>query len=168
MKRYSDLLMLLSPKYWIYLLRLTKKMYIENLNSIKMLKRNEGAFIEPTASFRNPERISLDKDVLIGPYSILWPGNGTISIGKGTLLGPNVQIYASNHGTDSSTSINNQELIGLDVLIEEDCWIGAGCIILAGVKIGKGSVIAAGSVVTNNVPSYTIVGGTPAKKIRDR
>ncbi|OJX91084.1 MAG: hypothetical protein BGP01_11670 [Paludibacter sp. 47-17] len=60
--------------------------------------------------------------------------------------------------------------VGLDskVIIENDVWIGYGAIILSGVKISKGSIVAAGSVVTKDVPSYSIVGGNPAKVLRKR
>lgn len=54
------------------------------------------------------------------------------------------------------------------IIIGNDVWIGARVTILDGVKIGDGAVIAAGSVVTKDVPSYTIVGGIPASKIRLR
>jgi len=59
---------------------------------------------------------------------------------------------------------------GLDekIIIEDDVWVGYGSIILSGVRIGQGSIIAAGSVVTNNVQSFSIYGGIPAKKISDR
>lgn len=55
-----------------------------------------------------------------------------------------------------------------DIIIGDDVWIGTNAIILSGVKIGQGAVIAAGSVVTKNVPSYSIVGGVPAKVIKYR
>jgi len=54
------------------------------------------------------------------------------------------------------------------VIIEDDVWIGARVIILAGVTIGTGAVIGAGSVVTRDVLPFTIVGGVPAKLIRER
>ena len=54
------------------------------------------------------------------------------------------------------------------VLIENDVWIGAGCTIMSGVKIGSGSVVAAKSVVIKDVDPYTIVGGNPAKQIKQR
>ena len=52
--------------------------------------------------------------------------------------------------------------------IGNDVWIGHGAFILPGVKIGDGAVIAAMSVVTKDVPSYAVVGGSPAKVIRCR
>ena len=52
--------------------------------------------------------------------------------------------------------------------IGNDVWIGYEAVIMAGVHIGDGAVIAARAVVTKDVPPYTIVGGTPARKIRMR
>ena len=56
----------------------------------------------------------------------------------------------------------------MEVVIGNDVWIGYGVILLAGITIGDGAVIAAGSVVTKDVKPYTIVGGVPAKLIRNR
>ena len=55
-----------------------------------------------------------------------------------------------------------------DIVIGNDVWIGYEAVIMAGVHIGDGAIIAARAVVTKDVPSYTIVGGTPAKEIRKR
>lgn len=55
-----------------------------------------------------------------------------------------------------------------DIIIDNDVWIGYEAVIMAGVHIGDGAVIAARAVVTKDVPPYTIVGGTPARKIRMR
>lgn len=54
------------------------------------------------------------------------------------------------------------------VVIEDDVWIGHGSIILSGTTIGRGSIIAAGSVVTGDVEPYSIYGGNPAAKIKNR
>ena len=55
-----------------------------------------------------------------------------------------------------------------DTVIGNDVWIGYRATILPGVTIGDGAIIGAYSVVTNDVPSYTIVGGNPAQLIRKR
>jgi len=51
--------------------------------------------------------------------------------------------------------------------IKKNAWIGANATILPGVTIGKNAVVAAGSVVNKNVPDHTIVGGIPAKIIKN-
>ncbi len=55
-----------------------------------------------------------------------------------------------------------------DIIIGNDVWIGYEAVILAGVTIGDGAIIGTRAVVTKDVPSYTIVGGVPAKPIRKR
>jgi maltose O-acetyltransferase len=53
------------------------------------------------------------------------------------------------------------------IIVEENVWIGVRATVLRGVTIGAGSVVAAGSVVTKDVPPRTLVGGLPAKVIRE-
>ncbi|MFQ4139758.1 acyltransferase [Nodosilinea sp. PGN35] len=57
---------------------------------------------------------------------------------------------------------------GLEIVVEDDVWIGYGAILLSGVKVGRGAIVAAGSVVTRDVPPYAIVAGTPAKVLSYR
>ena len=54
------------------------------------------------------------------------------------------------------------------MIIENDVWIGYGCTLMSSIRIGSGSVIAARSVVVKDVAPYTIVGGNPAKFIKER
>ena len=55
-----------------------------------------------------------------------------------------------------------------DIVIGNDVWIGYEAVILSGVTIGDGAIIGTRALVTKDVPSYTIVGGVPAKPIRKR
>src|SRR3954454_14434662 len=52
--------------------------------------------------------------------------------------------------------------------IGHDVWIGHGAIVLPRRSIGSGAVVAAGAIVTKDVPSYTIVAGNPARRIKRR
>lgn len=56
----------------------------------------------------------------------------------------------------------------LETEIGHDVWIGDNAVIVAGVRVGTGSVVGAGAVVTRDVAPYSIVGGVPARLIRDR
>ena len=51
--------------------------------------------------------------------------------------------------------------------IGQDAWIGTGAVILPDVHIGEGAIVGANSVVTSDVPPYTVVGGAPARKIKN-
>ena len=68
-----------------------------------------------------------------------------------------------------NNSIRTNSLRNLNLpIIGNDVWIGANVIIGRNVIVGDGAVIGAGSVVTKNVPPYTVVGGVPAKILKQR
>ena len=54
------------------------------------------------------------------------------------------------------------------IVIHDNVWIGTRATILKGVTIGEGAIVAAGAVVTKNVPPHTLVGGVPAKIIKEK
>ncbi|MSE09620.1 hypothetical protein GKC33_13385, partial [Lactobacillus salivarius] len=56
---------------------------------------------------------------------------------------------------------------GLPITVKDNVWIGGNVVILPGVTIGKNSIVAAGAVVTKDVPDNVIVGGNPARVIRE-
>jgi len=112
-------------------------------------------------------RIGIGDGVVIN-YGFICHAMGGLTIGDFTLISPNVQMYAQNHGINAKQLIKRQAQTGKGIIIREDCWIGAGSIILDGVIIGDGAVVGAGSVVTKNIPSYEIWAGNPARKIGER
>lgn len=104
----------------------------------------------------------------IGPLGYIGC-SGFISIGNNVLMGPRVGLYAENHNfSRTDIPMREQGVTRESIRIEDDCWIGADSVILAGVTIGTGSIVAAASVVTKDVPPRSIVGGCPAKLIRQR
>ena len=88
-----------------------------------------------------------------------------ITIGRHTLVGPNVQIYTPHHPIDYVARREYKEY-AYPVTIGEDCWIGGGAIICPGVTIGDRCIIGAGSVVTKDIPSDTMAAGNPARAIK--
>lgn len=103
----------------------------------------------------------------IGVYAKIPSG---VEIGSDVMMGPYCKIYTQNHNfKDLTKPIRVQGYLPREnVFISDDVWIGGHVIILPGVKIGKGSIIGAGSVVTKNFPDYSIIGGNPARVIKNR
>ena len=96
-------------------------------------------------------------------------GKGKIYIGNNVLIGPNSVFRSNNHNfKNKNIPIKEQGMTDGDIFIDDDVWISSNSVILPNCRIGKGAIIAAGAVVTNNVESYSIVGGVPAKFIQRR
>jgi acetyltransferase-like isoleucine patch superfamily enzyme len=111
--------------------------------------------------------IRIGRDCLIGEYSIIR-GQGGVRIGNRVYTSPFTQIIAVNHVfNDPDKPFIEQGITAEGITIEDDVWLGAGSIITDGVRVGKGAVIAAGAVVTENVPEHTVVGGVPARPIKE-
>lgn len=89
-----------------------------------------------------------------------------VNIGNNVMLAPRVCIFAATHPIDAYIRNSGVEY-GKPITIEDNVWIGGNSVINPGVRIGKNSVVASGSVVTKDVPPNTIVGGNPARVIRN-
>lgn len=93
----------------------------------------------------------------------------SVEIGENCLIAANTQIFdGSGHDLSFENPDNRINTLGNNkpIVIENSVWIGANSIILPGIRIGYGSVVASGSVVTKNIPPLTLVGGNPAKIIK--
>lgn len=124
----------------------------------------------------------------VGDYSYLGPGCmvGDAKIGKFCAIAAQVRIGAPNHPMerpsqhrftycpeyyDAAATRDHaffRDRHDARVTIGNDVWIGHAVIVLPGITIGDGAVLAAGAVVTKDVAPYTIVGGVPARQIRER
>jgi maltose O-acetyltransferase len=109
----------------------------------------------------------------IGEYTFIGRGveieiSTRVTIGRHGLIAPGVFITDHNHGTSIDEPIFRQPSVHSTVVIGDDVWIGANAVILPGVNIGDGAVVGAGAVVTSDVPPRSIVGGVPARLIRNR
>ncbi|WP_455269725.1 DapH/DapD/GlmU-related protein [Rhizobium herbae] len=159
-------------------------------------KLSEEPTIHPTATVNQStlgrytevgERCRID-EVEFGDYSYI-ERDGMIwcaTIGKFANLAASVRINATNHPTWRATLHHftyrasnywpdadmEQDFFAWRrenrVIIGHDVWIGHGSTVLPGVTIGNGAVVGSGAVVSKDVAPYTIVGGVPAKLIRER
>ena len=92
--------------------------------------------------------------------------SGTISIGDRVSIGHEVLILTSTHDVAGGEGRAGDVAIA-PVVIEDGAWLGARCVLLPGVRIGKGAVVAAGAIVAESVTAHTLVGGVPARAIRE-
>lgn len=113
------------------------------------------------------EKLSIGTNVSIHSNCYI-DANGEIEIRNNVSIAHNSTILSTNHDwRDLSLPIKYNPVISDEVIIYDDVWIGCGCRILAGVKIKTRSIIAAGAVVNKDVRSKTIVGGVPAKVLKE-
>ncbi len=127
--------------------------------------------VHSTTSIRNAKNISLGFDTRITTNCIIWAGQTSkITIGDNVLIGPGVQLHASNHGyARGKGPMTYQERIEKDIKLGNDVWIGGNSVITAGVTLADGIIVAAGSTVTKSFDEKNIIiGGVPAKKITER
>jgi acetyltransferase-like isoleucine patch superfamily enzyme len=89
---------------------------------------------------------------------------GGITIEDDVLIGPKVNLITENHPLDPA---DRRALICKPIVIKRNVWIGAGSTVLPGVTIGENAVVAAGAVVSKDVPANTVVGGIPARQIKN-
>lgn len=109
-------------------------------------------------------------DVYIAPGLTMAVGvedvNMHLEIGDRVSFGPNVTLILATHPNFSRLNkiVKHPKR---EITIGHDSWLGANVVIMPDVHIGKYCIIGAGAVVTHNVPDYHVVGGVPAKKIKE-
>ena len=121
----------------------------------------DGGFVMPGLTGVCFDRVKMGKGVMI-MNNCLMMARGDITIDDGVMIAANAQLISNNHD-----SHDRMILTCKPVHICKNVWIGAGATILPGVTVGDNAVVAAGAIVTKDVAPNTIVGGNPAKVIRE-
>lgn len=122
-----------------------------------------GSCIHRNCRFFHIGNLSIGKDSVIN-FGCFLDNRRGISIGNNVGIAHNTKIYTLGH------DINSQyfETKGAPVVIEDNVFIFSNSLIMPGVTIHEGAIVLAGSVVTKDVDAYTVVGGNPAKYIKNR
>jgi acetyltransferase-like isoleucine patch superfamily enzyme len=102
----------------------------------------------------------------------IWIGSDVMISWGTTVVDHNSHAIAFSQRANDITEWRNgkkdwSNVVCLPVRISDKAWIGFNAIILKGVRIGEGAIVGAGAVVTKDVAPWTIVGGNPAKLIRE-
>lgn len=123
--------------------------------------------IEKGAQFGSGDKIRIGDNSGLGINCYI--PNGSI-IGNDVMMGPNCYIHPRNHSfARTDIPMRKQGYSPCKpVIIEDDVWIGQDVTIMVGRHIRKGSIVAACAVVTKDFPEYSIIGGNPAKLIKNR
>lgn len=116
------------------------------------------------ADLKYPENLILGDRVVIGVNASIG-AHSPIRIGNNVRISRDAQIESAS--LDFSSGPPPYRHVSQPIVIEDGVWIGTRAIILGGVHIGANSVVAAGSIVTRDVPTNALVGGIPARILKD-
>ncbi|MEC4176346.1 DapH/DapD/GlmU-related protein [Adlercreutzia sp. R7] len=122
----------------------------------------EGFGLFPPFNSDCGKNIFLGRDVFINS-GCKFQDQGGIYLGDRVFIGHNVVLATLNHDLNP---VRRADMDPASVRIGDDVWIGANATVLPGVTIGNGAVVAAGAVVACDVPPLTVVGGVPARVIK--
>lgn len=153
----------------------TKKLLVQMNNSSNpteirdLLSQITDSKIDKSVDVFTPLYINYGKHTKIGKnvfinFDCTFLDLGGITIEDNVLIAPKVSLLSEGHPV--SPEHRHSLMVG-HIHIKKNAWIGAGAIILQGVTVGENSIVAAGAVVSTNIPDNTIVGGIPAKIIKE-
>lgn len=135
----------------------------------RLLLRAFGAKIAPTAVVYSSAKVYYPANLMMDDYSCLASdvdcyNVAPVRVGRFATVSQYAFICTASHDISSP----NHELIVAPVVIADNSWVGAGAFIGMGITIGEGAVVGARAAVFKDVAPWTVVGGNPAKFIKDR
>jgi acetyltransferase-like isoleucine patch superfamily enzyme len=116
----------------------------------------------------NKAIITLGTGVLVGLYTV-FNGGDSISAGEKSLISGFVYLQTSMHGfKNKNVSLQDQGYDHAPVDLGKDTWLGTHVVIMPGVKLAEGFVVGSNAVVNASVEAFKVVGGIPAKELKER
>jgi acetyltransferase-like isoleucine patch superfamily enzyme len=115
------------------------------------------------SEIHTPERLTVGRNCAIGNNCVL-DARGGIAIGENVNISSHARLQTAKHLIDDPDFMHDFSPIA----VGDRAWIAEGAVVLGGVSIGEGAVVAAGAIVTKDVAPFIVVGGIPARAIRER
>jgi putative colanic acid biosynthesis acetyltransferase WcaF len=129
---------------------------------VRLEERGSGVIMLGTEVYA-PARLELGRGTIVGRHCLL-DARGGIRIGRDVNVSSYTRFMTAKHVIDDPWFDAEFD----PAIVEDRVWIAMGATVLGGVTIGEGAVVAAGSVVTRDVDPFMVVGGVPARPIRER
>lgn len=136
--------------------------------SIRLGYRGVGSIFEYPSVIGNPSQVYLHDYSRLQRYHKILNYRGKFVMKEYSGAAINLTVVTGNHTPTvgipqyllAPSHVNDHEM---DVIVEEDAWLGTNVTLIAGAHIGRGAVVGAGSIVNKDIPPYAIVVGVPAK-----
>jgi len=162
--------------YYLFIQKLPHSRLWGGFNSIRKSYVSKMLKVMPNDSnskFENGIYISDAKNLKIGSYVRINEHvflQGEITIGNYVMIAPYTAIYtnAHEHSDLAIPMVQQGDTKTQKVIIGNNAWLGRNVVVLPGIKVGEGAIVGANSVVTKDVAPFTVVGGVPAKHIKNR
>jgi acetyltransferase-like isoleucine patch superfamily enzyme len=122
-----------------------------------------GQYVQMAGIRASGKKVSIGAGTVINQGCLLYTTGG-LTIGEHVSIGAGVWLVTGSHDMNDPAFPDFYR----PITIGHHAWIGVRATILGGVTIGEGAVVMAGAVVAQDVPPYAVVGGVPARVIRER
>lgn len=156
--------------YWIFnTIPGTIGFLFRNITTQFLFRKKGGmVWIQPRVTLVETNRIVVGKNWGVNSGTYI-NGKGGIIIGDNVLIGSNVTISSGKHPIEGTEPpIFQRPTLPMQIVIEDDVWIGGGAVIMPGIVLKKGTVVGANAVVTKDTEEYSVMAGAPARCIRYR
>ena len=163
----NQLFRLMWTCFWIILIRPLPRSYLNTwkiyIYKIFGADIHRGAIIYSSAKIYNPRNLIMEEGSVIGDQVDCYNVD-LVHLGKNAIVSQKVYLCTASHNIYDGTF----NLITAGINIEDNAWIAADAFVGMGVTIGENSIVGARSSVFKDVPPNVIVGGNPAKFIKNR
>ncbi|MEM1422721.1 MAG: putative colanic acid biosynthesis acetyltransferase [Planctomycetota bacterium] len=120
-------------------------------------------YIDASCTIKYPWHLTIGDLAAIGPKADIY-NLAHITIERGAVVAQQVYLCTGTHDLDDPKF----PLVTAPIVVGENAFVGVRALVMPGLTVAKGAVVGGGAVVVKNVPEWTVVGGNPAKPIKQR